>query len=613
LSKRGEPMSAQEFWDTYRSSQKKITMPEYMCDSLREQAKKPRRTGIAQYQEHLTLPDSSPIQDQAVLTLPDPDFANNRIHHGLRSNRNLRIITPLAACLVLVALMVSLASFFGGTNDPDETPTIIPPNVIIPEILPSNFIVKAYAAEIDSFLEPGPDNQIIFNRTLSQYYGVVAKEAYLSTEGYYTGCLFQIEGEDIARIQASISTGVLYQYSQERITRGDNIERWQELLNWKPSSRGIGKYYGKYDSVQILGALFDGIEKDDPDKQVTVALSKRLGSTIDVFVDAASPQYSYGFWTNKDYGNIPNGDAAVDAIMDLFDGAKLTITVTFADGKTSTQVIELHAGNVRSTLGNDENGVMIVTLTTELIDFDISSLTRFLEYTHTLYGIVIETNDGPFPGSLDSANELEFVVSAPMPLPHLELIQQVISGFNPKDIHPSKDVLHLVLGSNHDHYSITGLVAARSKTLPDGLTLDDLWTGAGSWEYFNLVTSQVDGYTLDEFGTPSEGFSWVMLEATLTNESDSAVWLWPDGRFYGDIAFLDSRGRLNTLTTRSCVLLGKGWGTSEPERLLIYSHESRTIRWLLIVPDFALDEPTLVFLPAGYGYYYPLEGFELNL
>jgi hypothetical protein len=603
-------MNEQEFRDHYRSSQEIIVISENMKQSILKNA-----------QSKAGAKTSSHTLAAKALHGRANDKERSRMNHKVRFS-SLHLVLTAAACLLLVVLAVNLASVWG--NKSEETPQSEKPDL--------GFTIKAYAAETSMVLENNNKDRVIFDKTADDIINAISlssKEHYLTTEGYYTGCLFQIEGENIARIQASISTGVIYRYHTERITRGENPDLWTEFISWKPTTRGIGKYLGGYDEARILGGLDDGIPKDSPDKQMTVAYIKRLGATIDVPVNAGLSEYSYGFWTNEDFGDIsgtPAGGSAtfpaVDAIIDLYEGATLTLTVTYTDGRISTQIIELHSAYVKSHMEPDEFGNMMTVLSTEEVDPKTTELKRFIGYSHVLYGTVIKTNEEPFPRSLDRANELEFVVGAPMSFSSkpmnfdstgssFELVRVMSEiPLNPQNIHSPVDTLQIKLSDNRDPYSISNLKATTSKTLPDGLTLDNLWHGLGSWEYANRVTSQLDGYTIDDNGTPFEGFTWVMFKADLTNVSNSTKECWPDGGFYGNIAVQDSKGQACQVVCRSFVILNER-GATGPAYNVFGPNETKTVRWLLVVPDFALEDPTLFF--SVYHGVEPVEGFTLNL
>lgn len=566
-------MNENEFWAAYAHSQKRVALTE-------EQKRTIAATAGQHPHEHSAA--RSAAADHNAQAKP------NAARPSARQRRSLgRIALPVAACLAVVALAVGLVTGF-AEEDPFGFFNATP-----------DFSVQAYAADSDSILEMGTENQIIFSRAADSY-GIGSKEAYLA-EGYYTGCLFRIEGEGVTRIQASVSTGALYRSTQETVTAKENPDRWNELLSWKPTARGLGEYYDEYDYVNITGSL-DDLAKDDPAKQWSVALTKKLGSTIDVAVDESSPSCSFGFWTNEDYGSDGDGMEATDAIIDLFDGATLTITATFNDGHTTTQVIELHAADVKASMQQGEDGLWELSLTPEIVD--PNGLQQYVDYVHTLYGTVEKTSHEPFPGSLENANEYEDTASEALTFERQDLLRPLGDDvvIREQDIHAATDSIPFTADMGTS-FTLTGLqMLSRSAQLPASFALDDLRSGMGSWEYYNRVVSQIDGYTLDENGTvigESEGFSWVVMEATVTNAGAKATEVTGDGGFYGEYAVIDDQGRVSTALARSFALTDGGWDAPNAgvyRDFTLEPGETTTVRWLAIVPDVVLDDPSLFFL-----------------
>jgi hypothetical protein len=603
-------MNKKTLWDTYRSSQEKITMSGELKEKIMEGSQDwAGRTHVADTCQQAAAQGSVLSQDAMKCVASDlPTTRVRGIQQSASSRKSARLALPIAACLAVLIVVSGLFALPAVVDDQNKVLSGIAPG----------FAVKAYAADTDSILETGDDSLIIFSR-IAQYNYWVDKRDYLSTEGYYTGSLFRVQGENIARIQASLSKGVLYRHSTEQITRGADAERWQELISWKPSARGIGKHYGGYDSVE-LQPISDGAPKGSPDQKGNVVMLKKLGSTIDLPFDKDASTQSFGFWTNEDYRD---GDeaSAVDAILNTFEGALLTITVTDTSGKAITQVIELHTGYVRSTIEMNEEGVEKVEITPELMDVAESELLASGEYLCTIYGKVIKTTQETFPGPLDDANALEGVVGEPMSLfgaGDFNLMRLLASGENlqaPR-VHPASTVLPIdfgdILGDGPAPFSLSNVSASRSKTLPEGITLDDLDHGLGSWEYFNTVVSQLDGYTLDASGAPTNGFSWVVMSADLTNDFDQEKEIF--GSRFGALAVVDSENRVFEIMCRDFELTRSG-GWDPQDRgsyadIVFAPHETKTIKWLFVAPDSALDDPS-IFFTAGQGN--RVEGFELDL
>ena len=137
------------------------------------------------------------------------------------------------------------------------------------------FSVRAYASDTRMLVPPTDNGMIVFDRSGSLT--TPTKDWYLQY-GKYTGCMFTVEGEGIVRIQATTSAGMFYRNSYETINGRDDPERVAEVTAWKPEKAGLGEYYGLYESVQVV----DGFGLPDPDRDMTVKLTKMLGSTIKI-------------------------------------------------------------------------------------------------------------------------------------------------------------------------------------------------------------------------------------------------------------------------------------------------------------------------------------------
>ena len=300
----------------------------------------------------------------------------------------------LAACLLLalgmgIALVLPLAA-------PDASSSSVPP-------FTSRFAVKAYAASSNSIIFAEEGDSLTFECDML---GMTPSQERYEEEGFYSGCMFSIEGEDITRIQAHIDRGELYRYTYEEFVRSSDPDRWAEALSHKPTEIGEGERFAEYDLVQpTLGD--DGKDRNDPDKLVAVKCYQRLGSTIDTDTDVLREEgadlssYRFGFWNND--VNFAYGSSDQPTLfnsIDSLNGAQVTITVTFEDGSCQTKVIELKAADLEAHQITAQDGsIKGVSLTGEsggdpLASTDSSSNIMTM---HTLEGAVVEVSDEPFP------------------------------------------------------------------------------------------------------------------------------------------------------------------------------------------------------------------------
>jgi len=145
--------------------------------------------------------------------------------------------------------------------------------------------------------------------------------------GDFTGCLFQITGENIAGVSLSIDRGGLYRYrSLSGLTEEQMAEYRQAMAEDRIppvaiSQRDDGTWY-----MPEMTALGSGVQED------------------------LDPEVWYGFWLSPENAVINEGlginvEAQMDA--DFFDGGLLSVTVTFTDGTERTRAYRLHTGSLK--------------------------------------------------------------------------------------------------------------------------------------------------------------------------------------------------------------------------------------------------------------------------
>lgn len=146
-------------------------------------------------------------------------------------------------------------------------------------------------------------------------------------EGNFTGCLFQVTGEDIASVSLSIDRGGLY--------------RCRYLENLTEEERA---YYREHMGTPELATA--AISQTD-DGVWYMPEMVALGSQVREDYD---PEARYGFWVSPEEMAYNTGlDMTAEAQMDAdrFDGARLTVTVTSSGGAEQTRVYRLHSGSLK--------------------------------------------------------------------------------------------------------------------------------------------------------------------------------------------------------------------------------------------------------------------------
>ena len=331
--------------------------------------------------------------------------AKEQTTHSTRKTRFRKPYKPyaIAACFVAGALIVGgvgyAASAAGGAIPSPKSAT---------QAAAHGFTVRAWASDGETIL-PSEDGQIVFDRTHSQW--TQTGEA----EGYFTGCTFTVEGEGISRVQASISAGELYRQDVTTISQTTDPVAFNRAVDWDDRFRGLDGTLSSCDSVVVVkwdaeeGGDLNG-EEPRSDQEIQAALLKRYGSVIDLAL-ADAP----GIEDGTTCFGLFNPDAEGDPLS-LFDGATLTVTATFEDGSTSTQVITLHEAMFRVEPRYADNSTyfdMTSEITSRIVDANLVKThavtpVENADGTYSLasvYGEIVSTTNGPFPSSDETANE----------------------------------------------------------------------------------------------------------------------------------------------------------------------------------------------------------------
>ncbi len=208
-----------------------------------------------------------------------------------------------AACAL--ALLLGCVSFRSGTTRS--------PDLVVPT-LSYSFGLTAYAASTGERYEADDSGCV----ALSVGEGCVSEKF-----GDFTGCLFQITGEAIAKVSLSIDRGGLYRYRTLSDLTGEQMAEYRQAMTEDRippvaiSQRDDGTWY--MPEMTVLGS---GVQED------------------------YDPEARYGFWLSPEDAVINEGlGIAVEAQMDadFFDGGLLSVTVTFTDGTERTQTYRLHS------------------------------------------------------------------------------------------------------------------------------------------------------------------------------------------------------------------------------------------------------------------------------
>ncbi|MCI8842134.1 hypothetical protein [Oscillibacter sp.] len=230
-----------------------------------------------------------------------------------------RVLLRTAVCAVCALALVlggfslrpapTAAPGTPGNTGLEETP---PAQILVP-----TFGLTAYAAGTDTTYGPAPDGSIAFS---------VGEGCTTPEFGDFTGCLFQVTGENIAKVSLSIDRGGLYRYQiRENLTDEQLAEYRQAMAEGRIAPAAISQRDDGVWYMPEMTALGTGVEADyDPDAR-------------------------YGFWVSPEEMAPTGLGISIEAQMDadFFDGGLLTVTVTSGDGTEKTQTYRLHTGELK--------------------------------------------------------------------------------------------------------------------------------------------------------------------------------------------------------------------------------------------------------------------------
>ncbi|MCF2663509.1 M23 family metallopeptidase [Oscillibacter valericigenes] len=194
-----------------------------------------------------------------------------------------------------------------------------------------SFGLTAYAADTGETVQPNANGGLAFDSGS----GMADQET-----GHYTGCLFRVTGEEIRTVSLTVDRGGLYR-SETRT--GLTTEEVRKLWQAEEAGGSVCTIYGK-----------------DENGPMNAEVMTALGTSVTEDYD---PEARYGFWV-PEYREDPDTDLrqAARASIDTFDGARLTVTVTFADGGEQSKTYTLSTGRLRVEYGEDGTRTMLPQL-----------------------------------------------------------------------------------------------------------------------------------------------------------------------------------------------------------------------------------------------------------
>ena len=191
------------------------------------------------------------------------------------------------------------------------------------------FGLVAYAADTGEMRQP-KDSKIVFDT------GSGADDP---EKGFYSGCLFKVTGEDIKNVSATIDKGAVYRTKTVKDTSADRDE-WVRTMH-----QGTNPALDGADRIMVWGS-------DEMHMDADLCLKLENG-----FTDEYDPDVSYGLWLpSRQESEDDDLQDSWHKSVDGFEGAKLTVTITFNDGSEQTRSMTLHTGKLGVEYKDDTSG-----------------------------------------------------------------------------------------------------------------------------------------------------------------------------------------------------------------------------------------------------------------
>ena len=199
-----------------------------------------------------------------------------------------------------------------------------------------SFGLTAYAADTGESYGAGINGGLAFS--------TAGESTWSAGEGHYTGCLFQVTGENIQTISLAIDREALYRSRTLTDLPREEVQKYLE-------AEANGTEYQVLDGDDVINAIYSEGEEDPLTLEVVTDLGDRVTEDYD-------PEARYGFLI-PDTGDIDWSDdprAANQESIDRLDGARLTVTVTFTDGSEQTRTYTLSTGKMKVVYDADSPG-----------------------------------------------------------------------------------------------------------------------------------------------------------------------------------------------------------------------------------------------------------------
>lgn len=304
---------------------------EEMVSTVREHAKAPEevRTRVDATLESLPSSQGASQSNTQKLTVVRSMGKRTR-RYAPRPRWAVAGVAAAAAIALCVA-----TSPLGGTGTPALAPQGIagaPTATSAPVNIAHAFTLQAaYGIEAAND-QAGDGSKIAFSDQGAGNWG--------AGRGCYTGLVFKVTGEDIAHVSATLDKGQFYRLTRTKWTDADKRE----------FAKSGAETDGENFTHMIIGT---GDDAENGKGEFYDDFCEALGSSIDEAYDA---KLAYGFYQPAEAceevekrfaGDDDNMRNEFHALIDKFDGATLTVMVTYTDGSSETKAYGLQSGKLK--------------------------------------------------------------------------------------------------------------------------------------------------------------------------------------------------------------------------------------------------------------------------
>ncbi|MDE7242856.1 MAG: hypothetical protein K2O18_02615 [Oscillospiraceae bacterium] len=276
--------------------------------------------------ERIQVPAS--LTDQVLLAAArqNTHTTQNGVNSMKKKNGS---ILRMALCAAAALVLITGAAMFAMTRPetiPDGLDTLAGQSGPVKPAQPATstaqvFSLTAYAAGLGTQYPAGEDGSLAMGSGSGMYW--------LERDGFFTGSLFRVTGENIQTVSLSLDRGGLYSY---RILHDLTAEQQQEIREAQGRN-------------ELAPASIDQDDNGVWSFQEMIPFENTLTVNYD-------QDMWYGLWKSGiTFEDDPQKENQIN--IDAFDGGLLSVIVTFTDGTEQTNTYHLHTGKLRTAAGPD--------------------------------------------------------------------------------------------------------------------------------------------------------------------------------------------------------------------------------------------------------------------